>query len=139
MLNKILLAYDGSEHAHKAAKLARELTNDLKADLWVVVTYDPVPEYLGRPYLQEAITTRISHAEEIMKSALDDIGETTGVVRTETLEGPEEEAILNVAETRNIDMIIMGTRGMGRFAGLLMGSQSQKVVAHAGCPVVLVR
>jgi len=55
------------------------------------------------------------------------------------LEGPPAEAILNVAETREIDLIVMGTRGLGRFTGMLLGSQSQKVVSHASCPVTLVR
>jgi nucleotide-binding universal stress UspA family protein len=55
------------------------------------------------------------------------------------LRGFSAEAILIVAETRNVDLIIMGARGLGRLASLLVGSQSQKVVAHASCPVLLVR
>lgn len=57
----------------------------------------------------------------------------------EVLEGPPAEAILNVANVREIDLIVMGTRGLGRLAGALLGSQSQKVVAHASCPVLLAR
>ncbi|MGE5222807.1 MAG: universal stress protein [Omnitrophica WOR_2 bacterium] len=139
MFKNILLAYDGSEHANKAAKLAGEMANSLKADLWVVVAYDPIPEYLGKPNFQDAITSRLDHAEEIMKSALEETGSLSGVVRKEIIEGPAAEAILNVAEARNIDLIVMGTRGLGKLVGLLVGSQSQKVVAHAGCPVLLVR
>jgi nucleotide-binding universal stress UspA family protein len=36
-------------------------------------------------------------------------------------------------------LIIMGTRGRGQLAGLLLGSQSQKVITHAACPVMLIR
>jgi nucleotide-binding universal stress UspA family protein len=139
MFKNILLAYDGSEHAHKAAKLAGELANSVKADLWVVVAYDPVPPYLGKPYLQEALSGRLKQAEELVIEARQEIGEISCVLRTETIEGPAAEAVLNVANVRNNDLIIMGTRGLGRLAGLLVGSQSQKVVAHARCPVLLIR
>ena len=111
----------------------------LQADLWVVVAYDPLPSYLGDPILQGAITSRLSHSEEILNAGLQEIGQVPGKVKTEILEGPPAEAILSVAETRGVDLIIMGTRGLGRLAGLLVGSQSQKVVAHAHCPVLLVR
>ena len=139
MFKNILVALDGSEHALKAARIAREMAICLKADLWVVVAYDPLPSYLGDPVFQKAITKRLSHSEEILHSGLQEIGQVPGRVKTEILEGPPAEAILSVAETRNMDLIIMGTRGLGMLAGMLVGSQSQKVVAHAGCPVLLVR
>ena len=53
--------------------------------------------------------------------------------------GPPAEAILNLAEVREIDLIIMGTRGLSRLAGVLLGSESQKVISHADCPVMLAR
>jgi nucleotide-binding universal stress UspA family protein len=139
MIRNILVALDGSEHALKAAGIAKEMAICLQADLWVVVAYDPLPSYLGDPVLQEAITTRLSQSEEILQSGLQEIGQIPGAVKTEILEGPPAEAILSVAETRGVDLIIMGTRGLGMLAGLLVGSQSQKVVAHAHCPVLLVR
>ncbi|MFH1635561.1 MAG: universal stress protein [Chloroflexota bacterium] len=67
------------------------------------------------------------------------MGDIPGELKTEVLEGPPAEAILNVADTRGNDLIVMGTRGRGRLSGLLLGSQSQKVVAHAHCPVLLIR
>jgi nucleotide-binding universal stress UspA family protein len=44
-----------------------------------------------------------------------------------------------VAVTRASDVIVMGSRGLGTLAGLLLGSTSQKVVSHAPCPVLIVR
>jgi nucleotide-binding universal stress UspA family protein len=44
-----------------------------------------------------------------------------------------------VANTRKADLIIMGSRGLGTLAGLVLGSQSQKVISHAPCPVLVVR
>lgn len=139
MFERILVGIDGSDHALKAAKLSGEMARLTKADLWVVVCYDPIPAYLGQPLLQQAVDARIDLTEEILQPAMQAIGSIPGELKTEVLEGPPAEAILNVAEVREIDLIVMGTRGLGRLAGMILGSQSQKVTAHASCPVLLVR
>ncbi len=74
-----------------------------------------------------------------MKDALSQIGEISGKLTTELLEGPVAEAILGVIDAREIDLVIMGTRGLSRLQGLVVGSQSQNVIQHASCPVMLVR
>ncbi len=139
MFQKILLAFDGSEAAQRAAELAGELARTHRATLRVVVSYDPIPAYLGEPDYQRALTGRLQHAEETLAEARQRVGEIPGGLKDEILEGPAAEAILEVAKTRASDLIVMGTRGMGRLTGLLIGSVSQKVVAHADCPVLLVR
>ena len=140
MFKHILLAVDGSEHALHAAKTAGDLARNMDSEiLRVVVAFEPVPPYLGEPNLQTAISARMNEAEAILKKALDAVGKIPGKVHTEILEGPPAEAILDVAETRKSDLIVMGSRGLGRLAGALLGSQSQKVVRHAACPVLIVR
>ncbi len=139
MFNKILLAYDGSEHARKAAKIAGTLANKMQADLWVVIAYDPLPSYLGVPNEQTAIDSRLDKANGEMNDAIGEIGPIEGKLTREILEGPATEAILNVANVRGIELIVMGTRGHSRIEGLLMGSHSQKVLSHAHCPVLVVR
>jgi len=139
MFKNILLAIDGSEHALKAAQLAGEMARLTQANLWVITTFEPIPAYLGEPNLNQVITARTLVAEEILKNALEQVGKVPGELKTEVLEGPAAEAILNVARVREIDLIVMGTRGLGRLAGALLGSQSQKVTAHAICPVLLAR
>ncbi len=139
MFKNILLAVDGSEHALRAARVAGELARTLGASLRVITAFDPVPAYLGEPMLQQAMAERIAKAEEVLGTAREAVGEIPGELKTEVLEGPPAEAILEVERTRHNDLIVMGTRGRGRLTGLLLGSQSQKVVAHANCPVLLVR
>lgn len=139
MFKNILVAVDGSEHALKAAHIAGDFARQMQADLRVVTAYDPVPTYLGEPNLQNALNERFSQANQVLDEALKQIGEIPGELKTEVLEGPPAEAILAVVEARGNDLIIMGTRGLGRLQGLLLGSQSQKVVSHAPCPVLLVR
>jgi nucleotide-binding universal stress UspA family protein len=139
MFKNMLIAVDGSEHGWKAAQIAGDLARSMGADLWLVTAYDPLPGYLGEPNLQNALNVRLAEAEQVVQRAKQEIGEIPGALRTEILEGPAAEAILAVAESRQNDLIIMGTRGLGQLRGLLLGSQSQKVVSHATCPVLLVR
>jgi nucleotide-binding universal stress UspA family protein len=139
MFKNILVAVDGSEHALKAARIAGDLARQMQAELRVVTAYEPVPTYLGQPNLQHALDERFAQANLVLEEAIQQIGEIQGELKTDVLEGPAAEAILAVVEARGNDLVIMGTRGLGRLKGLLLGSQSQKVLAHASCPVLLVR
>ena len=139
MFKNILLAMDGSEHARKAAQIAGDLARSMNADLVVVTAFDPIPGYLGEPDRQRLTSAHMSEAEHAMEKGQQEVGKISGKVQKEILEGPAAEAILNVAETHGNDLIIMGTRGRGGLRSLIIGSQSQKVVSHATCPVLLVR
>lgn len=140
MFEKILLAVDGSEHGLRAAQMAGELARDMKsAELRVVVAYDPIPPYIGDPYMQYAIDARLRDSQVILQNALNAVGEVFGELHSEVLEGSPAEAIVNMAATHQSDVIVLGSRGLGRLAGALLGSTSQKVIAHASCPVLVVR
>jgi nucleotide-binding universal stress UspA family protein len=139
MYKNILVAVDGSEHASKAANAAGELARLSGGNLTVINAYEEVPTYLGEPNLQNAIEERTNRSRAVLGEAVQQIGEIPGNLVAEPLEGSPAEVILRVAEARGIDLIVMGTRGLGQIAGLLMGSQSQKVVSLAPCPVLLVR
>ena len=140
MFDKILLAVDGSEHALHAARMAADLARTMKStELRIVVAYEPIPPYLGEPNLQYAIDARMKDAQSVLDKAVKEVGEIPGEVHTELLEGSAGDAIIDVAATRKSNVIVMGSRGLGRLAGLLLGSTSQKVVSHAPCPVLIVR
>ena len=140
MFETILLAVDGSEHGQHAAKTAGDLARAVKAkDLWIVVAYEPIPTYLGEPNLSQAIAHRTMEAQEILKKAQEVIGSVPADIHTEVIEGSIAEAIIDVARVRKSDLIVMGSRGLGRLVGAVLGSNSQKVVSHAPCPVLIVR
>jgi nucleotide-binding universal stress UspA family protein len=139
MFKNILLAVDGSEHATRAARVAAELAQCHKASLKLVAAYDPVPPYLGEPNFQIILDAQLQEAERNIANAIEMLGEIPVEVSSEILQGPPAEAILEVAKTRECDLIVMGSRGLGQFVGLLLGSQSQKVVQHAECPVLIVK
>ncbi|MBI5955258.1 MAG: universal stress protein [Chloroflexi bacterium] len=140
MFENILLAVDGSEHALHAARTAADLARTVNAkEFRIVVAYDFIPPYLGEPNMQFAIDARMEEAGAVLNKAVTTVGKLPCEIHTEMIEGSEAEAIINVANTRNSDVIVMGSRGRGRLAGLLLGSTSQTVVAHAPCPVLIVR
>ena len=140
MFDTILLAVDGSEHGQHAAKTAGDLARALKAkDLRIVVAFEPIPAYLGEPNLSQAIVARETQAKEILQNAQKVIGIVPAEINTEMIEGSIAEAIMDVAAVQKSDLIIMGSRGLGRLAGAVLGSNSQKVVSHAPCPVLIVR
>ena len=140
MFDKILLAVDGSDHALHAARVAAEMARGMKPkEFRVVVSYDAIPVYLGEPNMQFAIDSRRKDAEEILNNAIKEVGAIPCEIHTEMIEGDPATAIIEVATTRESNIIIMGSRGLGRLAGLVLGSTSQKVVAHAPCPVLIVR
>ena len=140
MFERILLAVDGSEHSYNAARVAADLAHAMKSErLRIVVAYDRIPPYLGEPNLQQAIDARLNDAQEILKKAVEIVGDVPAEVHTEVIEGDAAESIIEVAKIRNSSVIVMGSRGLGRLAGLVLGSTSQKVVSHAPCPVLIVR
>ena len=139
MFKKILVAVDGSEHALKAARTAGELARTTGGHVDIITAFDPIPDYLGKPYWEEAAAARMGKAEEVLAKAKEAVGEVPGGVDAEMIEGDAADVILEVAETRKVDVIVMGTRGPGALHSLLVGSQSNKVISHAKCPVLLVK
>ncbi len=140
MFKVILLAVDGSEHGQHAARVAGDLARAVSAEqLLVVIAFEPIPGYLGEPWKSQALRDRETQAQQILQKALEMIGATPSLVETQLVEGGIAEAILEVADQRKCDVIVMGSRGFGRLEGAVLGSNSQKVTSHAPCPVLIVR
>lgn len=79
------------------------------------------------------------NGEELLEDILSDVGCKTESVKARADIGYPVPTILNVAEEEEADLIVMGTRGLGRLSGLLLGSISRAVVEDAPCPVLLVK
>lgn len=140
MFDLILLAVDGSEHSQRAAETAADLARAVQAKrLRIVTVYEAVPSYLGEPNLSQAIAARSAEAEKVLNTAEAIVGKVPAEIHREILEGPVAETIIEVASTWKSNLIVMGSRGLGRLKGALLGSNSQKVVSHATCPVLIVR
>ena len=141
MFSKIMVAYDGSEHSQRAAKIAGDLARrQTKAELWLVCVQDTIPYWRGESYvlINELMDAQTRIGKNLLRDAKKIIGEKL-TIHEELLFGSPAEKILDIAETNKCDLIIMGTRGLSGLRGLLLGSQVQKVISHAHCPVLTVK
>ncbi len=141
MFNRILVAYDGSEHSQRAAKLAGDMARACKSnEVLLICVQDVVPYGLGESYvlINELIDEQTRRGEEMLKDARDMLG--NGLeIHSELLFGSPAERILEHAKSKDCELIVMGARGHSGLTGLLLGSQVQKVIAHSACPVLAVK
>jgi nucleotide-binding universal stress UspA family protein len=102
----------------------------------VVSAWSPPSAYGGFPLIAEGDWQH--DAEEALDSALSEVpdGESEIVSRL-VVRGHPVSALLDRAA--GADLLVVGNRGHGGFTGMLLGSVSQHLVAHAPCPVVVVR
>ena len=139
MFRRILLATDGSSHAEKAMEYARDLALRDEAQVIVVHAFEPLPTYLGEPWRDRVTARHVSMGEDVANNAAQKLKKAGVGVIVEVLEGPPADAILRVADVRECDLIVMGSRGHGALASLLLGSVSHRVLAHTRAPVLIVR
>lgn len=137
-MKRIVVGVDGSKSAHDALRWAVEEAQARGAAIEVVHAWLPVP--LGNPFGLAAIDPAPFEASAgaVLDAALDDV-DTSGLAEpvTRTLRcGGASSVILDAAE--GADLVVVGSRGLGGFRGLLLGSVGQQVVPHAPCPVVVV-
>jgi len=146
MLKKILVASDSSAAANRAVALAADIANKFDADLAIlyVIRDMQIPSEIKRMAEVEKIQ---GDREQIMRvvaeSALKDAkarAEKKGVkkVRTSIANGDPASAILQAAKRQNSDLVVVGTRGLGKVKGLLLGSVSRKVSNLIACNCLIV-
>lgn len=139
MFKQILLAYDGSEHSRRAAELAGKLAREQKdCVVRIVCAVGDVPWGSSDPMAERWIAEQTLEGNRLIDEASALVGNDVEIRRELVFQSPAE-GILNVAETHQCDLIVIGTKGKGGFAGLFMGSQTQKVISMANCPVLVVK
>ncbi|MEZ0319775.1 MAG: universal stress protein [Pyrobaculum sp.] len=127
MYKRILVAYDGSEHAKKAVEHAVGLAKALGSALFVItVATDP-----SQVALERARKTAEEAAKAIASAGLE--------AEVEVRNGAPATEILNYAEEKEADLIVMGSRGLSAIQRLVLGSVSQAVASRAKVPVLIVK
>ena len=143
---KILVAIDGSEHSFKAAKYALDLAKSTPGAQLFAITVTSIPESYHlkeEDVLNESRKT--SNGMEDAKSWLDNFNqqakENNVQLHIELINSPRpvDYVILEYAEEKQIDLIVMGTRGRTGFKKLLLGSTASSVVTYAHCTVMVVK
>jgi nucleotide-binding universal stress UspA family protein len=145
MFKSIVVGTDGSDTANQAVRQAVELALAVGASVDLVSAYAPVPaqrlseERRQAPEdLQWAITPREDVDATLAAAA--EIAQQAGVsVEVFPRQGDPADAILDVAEERDADLIIVGNKGMTGAKRFLLGSVPNKVSHHAPCSVLIIR
>lgn len=137
--DRILVAVDYSESSERVLAAARDLALLSKGEVWVLHLMER--ETGGKVGVVTSNET-YSEAEGAVATSLKvlaDAGVTAyGEVRS-TLFGHAAREIIDDAREHNADVIVMGSRGRGDLAGLLLGSTAHKVIHLADRPVLVVR
>jgi nucleotide-binding universal stress UspA family protein len=137
MFRKILVAVDGSRYSSRALEFADDLSRRYKAPLLVLHAFPHVSDLLGTPQYERLLESRALIGEQVLASARAQLSEQMPV-ETQLIEGPAAAAILRVAVEDSCDLIVIGSRGHGQLAGMLLGSVSSVVAQRALCPVLIV-
>ena len=145
MFRSIVVGTDGSDTAKKAVTAAVDLAKEIGATLDIVSAYEPVPQSRLREEARQApedMQWMINPREDVeatLRDAAEEIEETGIEVTTFAREGDPADAILDVAEERGADLIVVGNKGMTGAKRFLLGSVPNKVSHHAPCSVLIVR
>lgn len=136
MQMKILVAYDGSESAHRALDQAADLAHN-GASVSVVSVAELLPQFgrAGAMLVPEEEEERQRELAEA-KATLAGKGIDAAIVERK---GEAATMIIDEAEKEGTDVIVMGTRGQNAAQRWLLGSVSSRVVQHAPCNVLVVR
>jgi nucleotide-binding universal stress UspA family protein len=145
MFESIVVATDGSETASEAVRQAAQLAGALGARVHLVCVYEPVPSVQDGEggtdvqsesgwvlHPRDAVDATLAAAAEVFAAA--------GVeVDLYAQRGDPADAILDVAEERGADLIIVGNRGRAGAKRFLLGSVPNRISHHAPCAVLIIR
>jgi nucleotide-binding universal stress UspA family protein len=152
MIKKMLIAIDESEYREKIIKYGLTLSKSLGADVTAIHVVDRsslasasdlgglLGYYEGGnlEYYEEQLR---KHARELLGEA-EVLAKKEGVkINTQVIMNAPlaAEGIINYASSTNVDLIVIGTKGMTGAKKFLVGSVTNKVASHAHCPVLAVR
>lgn len=134
----ILVGVDGSESSVAAVRLAAELGEKLDVDVHALGVWNYPTLLYGNYYYPESDITPEEDARRVVDAALHTAfgTEVPNRVTGGIQKGRPAEVL--VERSKDATMLVLGTRGLGGFAGLLLGSVSAECTAHAHCPVLVV-
>ncbi|WP_072691429.1 universal stress protein [Rhodococcus marinonascens] len=140
-IKPIIVGVDGSESASAAVAWAARTAAALSLPLHIVTVVHMPAFYYSEPYLAESFKEELEdtakarlgsarlHAKQTVDEPLD--------VTTERHEGKVSQTLIDLSASAH--MVVLGSRGHGELTGLLVGSVTSAVAAHAQCPLVVVR
>ena len=146
MFKHLLITTDGSSVSNKAAKAGIALARALGAKVTAYCAIEPlqplyVEGYVFDQEMLEGIEDRARKAAQKLVDAIGKMAKAAGVpfASVVTNASTPYEGIIDVAKKRKCDVIFMASHGRRGLSKLMMGSVTQKVLAHSSIPVVVYR
>jgi nucleotide-binding universal stress UspA family protein len=146
MFGSIVVGTDGSETATQAVRQAIELARAVGGRIELVSAYEPVTDARLREEsvqrVPEDLQWMINPREDVqatLEAAAAEIRAAGVAVEVFARQGDPADAILDVAEERGSDLIVLGNKGMTGAKRFLLGSVPNKVSHHAPCSVLIIR
>jgi nucleotide-binding universal stress UspA family protein len=143
---RLMLAYDGSACADAARDLVARLPLPAGSAITVVTALERGPQLFGAPDfaivphdVDDAEGMLLADLQRMMHDAAEPLRTTDRHVDTRVVRGRPATAILDEAASIQPDLLVVGSRGHGPLASVVMGSVSAEVVDHAPCPVLVAR
>jgi nucleotide-binding universal stress UspA family protein len=142
-METIVVGIDGSSGAEAALDFAGAEAKLRGAKLRIVAAWEvPVAAYAGVGGFSPPIDTSTfdvfrERAEQVANEAAEQVRDEHGI-ECETVVTEGQPAAVLLEQAKNADLVVVGSRGLGGFRSLLLGSVSQQVVHYAPCPVVVV-
>ena len=142
-INRIVVGVDGSDSSREALRWAYDEAAHHGASITAVSCWHPPALPMTPPYGSIPPEGYVSQPKQDALDLLErfvadlDVREPAVDVRTSVEEGNPAKVLIE--RSVEADLVVVGSRGHGGFKGMLLGSVSQHLVAHAECPVVVVR
>jgi len=137
-MNEIVVGVDGSESAQAALRFAIEEARLRGASVRAVAVWHLAAAAYGGGFDPGLVADLGPRTEQVLENALERAADHAAGVDVEPVvrEGPPARVLLD--EAGEAAMLVLGSRGLGGFRGLLLGSVGQQCAHHAPCPVVIV-
>ncbi len=137
-IRKILVAYDGSEPSVKALLHAARIARPCNAKLYIVHVV-PLPEDYISLYEHEFASKAVIEGQKLLERCKELVKPLNVEAEFILERGDPARKIVETAEKLDVDYIVIGHRGLGKWERLLLGSVCEKVVRSSTKPVIVVR
>jgi nucleotide-binding universal stress UspA family protein len=144
MFSSIVVGTDGSDTASEAVRQAIALARAVGARIELVSAYEPVTDARLRETIEvpQDLHWMLNPREDVeatLEQAAADVRAAGVEVEVYARQGDPADAILDVAEERGSDLIVVGNKGMTGAKRFLLGSVPNKISHHAPCSVLIIR
>ncbi len=139
MIDRILVAVDGSQQSQKAFDFAMSLAKKYNSIL-TVISVIKLPDYIERTEKIRSIEQDLTRQFTRLHEDLAEAGRTNGVEVISVIEfGHPADKVIEFANNGNFDLVILGSKGQSKVERFHLGATSDKVSHHCTVPVLIVK